>query len=873
MSFAVLRARHTSCVCVHRLDQHRGVATSASTPRVAARETATFLPIQTSPALSRQFVARTLSGWAADEVIDEAVLLASELVTNAVVHAGTDVAVTCLLLSEGVQVEVTDHHPVRPLPSPPAEVPESSEGGRGLQLVSQIAQAWGVDYAAGSKRTWFRLPLSPGRAAAFSSGSPTSIVTPSGDQPWPDAGLATFELDEEGRVRRWDAGAVALLGWRPEEVEGRVWRELVASDDVAVLRSGDGFARWQGSYTVGRSDGSLLPLLARHVRLAGHAEGRTMCLLVDQRWRRLLTDQPDTRAREPSAAGDEPFLQNADLLRLELDDLLARTVEWAQATLGGHGGYALLATDGEQALEVRATNGLRGAPPRFSQLPLEVGITGRVARAGMPTVIDDLSQGLQPDADAWLQDAGVRSLVAVPLLAEGRLIGTVGITSEDAGRFGIDDGAWLQRAVDEVALAVQSARLTELERSRRAWLSYVAEASELLAGTIELDMTLALVVQLVVPRLGPWCVVYLVDESGTAQAESSWHADEERLDDLRALIEKVPPPTVSTATGIARWLPDLGLSDGASIETSDLTAFGGFVVPLIARGRAIGALALGREGPSAARPEQMHLLSDLAPRAALAIDNARLYAERTATSRALQRSLLPPELPHLVGVEIGVAYEAAGATNDVGGDFYDVFPLPDNGAGPGRFAFAVGDVCGKGPEAAAVTGLARHALRLLGRRGDSISSVLSHLNAAILDEGSRTRFVTVVYGEGQRRPDGALALRFASAGHPAPVMMRRDGTTVAVGEAGDLLGVFDAIEASVTDVVLERGETLVCFTDGVTERRDGERMLGEEGVLVALAGCAGMAAGVVARLLQHEVAAFTATPPRDDLAILALRAE
>lgn len=858
-----------ACVpqCSHRRDQTPGVDTSASTPRVAASETATFLPIQTSPALSRQFVARTLIGWAADDIVDEAVLLASELVTNAVVHAGTDVVVTCLLLSGGVQVEVTDHHPVRPLPAPPGDVPESSEGGRGLQLLSRVSQSWGVDYTRASKRTWFRLQFSAGRAVAFSSDPPISAEAAFDEPSWPDVGLATFELDEGGRVRRWDAGAVTLLGWSPEQVEGRAWKDILDPDDVAVLMSGEGFARWQGSYAVGRPDGSSLPVLARHVRLGEQGDGATMCLLVDQRWRRLLTDQPDTLPGQPQDPGEEPFLPNADVLRLELGDLLARTVEWAQAELGGHGGYALLATDGEQALEVRATNGLRDALPHFSRLPIDVGISGRASRAVMPTVRDDLSRGRQADADAWLRDAGVRSLVAVPLLAEGRLIGTVGVTSEEAGRFGIDDGVWLQRAVDEVALAVQSARLAELERARRAWLSYVAEASELLAGTIELDMTLALVVQLVVPRLGPWCVVYLLDESGTAQAESSWHSDEDHLDELRALIEKVPPPTVSTTPGVARWLPDLG----AAIEASELFGRGGYVVPLIARGRAIGALALGREWSSVTRPEQVHLLADLAPRAALAIDNARLYAERTATSRALQRSLLPPELPRLVGVDIGVAYEAAGS-NDVGGDFYDVFPLPDNGAGTGRFAFAVGDVCGKGPEAAAVTGLARHALRLLGRRGDDIASVLRHLNAAILDEGSRTRFVTLVYGEGARRPDGALELRFASAGHPAPVLLRGDGTAVAVGEAGDLLGVFDEIEASVTEVLLTPGETLVCFTDGVTERREGDRMLGEAGVLAALTDCAGMAAGEVARCLQDEVDGFTAAPPRDDMAILALRA-
>jgi serine phosphatase RsbU (regulator of sigma subunit) len=383
-------------------------------------------------------------------------------------------------------------------------------------------------------------------------------------------------------------------------------------------------------------------------------------------------------------------------------------------------------------------------------------------------------------------------------------------------------------------------------------------------------MTLALVVQLVVPRLGPWCAVYLADESGTSQAAYSWHSDEERLADLRTLVDKLPPPDVSATSRVSRWLPD-GAAMAGIAEIADLVDAGAHVVPLVARGRAIGALAVGDEATSDPRPEQLFLLADLAPRSALAIDNARLYAERTATTRALQESLLPPELPVLESVEIGVAYEAAGAGNEVGGDFYDVFPLLREQPGDGRFAFAVGDVCGKGPEAAAVTGLARHTLRLLGRRGDDIVEVLAQLNAAILDEGSRARFVTVVYGEGRPLPTGGLSLRFASAGHPAPVLLRKDGSAVQVGEPGDLLGVFGSIRTSVTELVLAPGEALVCFTDGVTERRDGTRMLGEAGVRKALVGCAGLPAPAVARRLQQVVASFAAAPPRDDLAILTLR--
>jgi serine phosphatase RsbU (regulator of sigma subunit) len=132
--------------------------------------------------------------------------------------------------------------------------------------------------------------------------------------------------------------------------------------------------------------------------------------------------------------------------------------------------------------------------------------------------------------------------------------------------------------------------------------------------------------------------------------------------------------------------------------------------------------------------------------------------------------------------------------------------------------------------------------------------------------------VTVVYGEGERAEDGSLHLRFAAAGHPAPVVVRSDGTAAAVGEPGDLLGIFEEPQTRVTSVRLAAGDALVCFTDGVTERRDGSRMLGEDGVLRVLTGSAGLSAIALARRLESAVSGFTGEPARDDVAILVLRA-
>ncbi|MGZ4594741.1 MAG: SpoIIE family protein phosphatase [Actinomycetes bacterium] len=848
-------------MCAHVPLKQGEAVTSSIMADVTARASATFPPVDLSVGRARRFVRATLSAWGADALADDAVLLTSEFVTNAIIHAGTDAEVVCTLLPDAVQIDVVDRYPTRVLPAPPSAVDENSEGGRGLQLASELAAVWGIEYAATTKRVWFRVLLPEAVLGALDADAAAALAAE------PDVVLrvATVRLSLDGTVRDWDAAATELFGWSAAEAVGRPMAGLVGDvrppDDAWVTT-----ARWEGAYDVRHRDGNAITVHARHVRIGGD-DGSVLCLLVDHRLRALLTEvAPTSPVRPVSGRGDSMAPSSAQLVRLGLDELLARTVESARDTLGGDAAFALVATDAERELELRCTTGFSAAPPRFSRMPVEEGIAGRISSDLMPVVYDDLAAA-GPAGLGWLRDADVRSLVTAPLLTEGRLIGTIGVTSVRPGRFTNEHGARLQQTADEVALPVQTARLTELERRRRGWLSYLAEASDLLAGTLELDMTLALVAQLVVPRLAPWCGIYLRDETGTSRPAYVWHADEDRIEDLRVLLDKVPAPEPTAEPGARRWLPAEDLLPGGLDQMADLAAVGASVVPLVARGRAIGALAMGDPVGQAVPPELLELATDLARRAALALDNARLYEERTATSRALQRSLLPPELPDLPAVEVGVVYEAAGSGNEVGGDFYDVFPLAD-----GRFAFAVGDVCGKGPEAAAVTGLARHALRLLARRGDGLSAALGHLNAAILDETSGTRFLTVVYGEGESLREGGLRLRLASAGHPSPLLLTAEGTVSSVGTAGDLLGVFPEPSTSVCEVELAPGQSLVCFTDGVTERRDGTRMLGEDGVAATLAATAGLPASAVARRLRTVVTDYAAEPPRDDLAILVLRA-
>jgi serine phosphatase RsbU (regulator of sigma subunit)/PAS domain-containing protein len=758
-----------------------------------------------------------------------------------------------------------------------------------------------VAYTTTTKRVWFVLPL-PGSGArdVTDLAAPLAAASALPEAPG-DVRVAVVHLTADGRVATWGADATALLGWESGDVEGRSWPQLVVRADGSGPMPVDellGLARWQGTYAVRLPAGGVRPVFASHIATTVHTGVGTavhtgvdtavhtgvdtavhtgvddtthsvLCLLVDVRHRALLAAEPGVDRSLPAARDDvdDVGLSDALTVRLELDDLLQRTVERARDILLGDAAYVLLTAEDAEEIELRATTGLPTTLPRYVRLPAEHGAVGRFSSDRLPAVHDDL--GAAAEAMPLLADTGMRSLVTVPMLVEGRVVGTLGVAARRVGRFDNDSAVRLQRAADRVALAVQTARLVELERQRRGWLTFLAEASDLLAGTLDLDMTLALVGQLVVPRLATWCAVHITDDAGVSQLAYVWHMAEDRTDDLRALLQKVPAPQPAAARSAMPWAPATGI-DLAGTElarAADLATDVAVAIPLLARGRSLGTLSLGKPGNERFRRDVLDLAEDLARRSALALDNARVYRDRAETAQALQRSLLPPELPDVPGVDVGVAYEAAGAGNEVGGDFYDVFATDEH-----RWGFAVGDVCGKGAEAAAVTGLARHALRILGRESHSVAGVVQRLNREILDEGPRSRFLTAVSGQIMPLSGGGVRVSFVCAGHPLPLLLREDGSVTAVGTPQPLLGVLDEVEFGTDVIELGPGDVLVCVTDGVTERRDGARMLGEEGLAAVVSTCTGLSAAAVAARIQREVMSFGSAAPRDDMAILVLRA-
>jgi serine phosphatase RsbU (regulator of sigma subunit) len=291
------------------------------------------------------------------------------------------------------------------------------------------------------------------------------------------------------------------------------------------------------------------------------------------------------------------------------------------------------------------------------------------------------------------------------------------------------------------------------------------------------------------------------------------------------------------------------------------------IVPMITRGRTLGAISFVT-GLSGRRFDQqdVELAQELARRCATAVDNARLYRDRSYIARTLQESLLPVELPEIPGVETAARFRPTGEGNEVGGDFYDVFE-----AGPrGGWTVVMGDVCGKGPDAAAVTALARYTLRAAAMREQLPSRSLFVLNEALLRQRNDRRFCTVAYAHIEKLDEGARA-GLSTGGHPLPLLLRADGSVEQVGRPGVLLGIEADPELSDSTLMLRSGDALMLYTDGLTDAYAPERSLEVDDLALVLASCTGRTASEIADRIERAALDDDTRQPRDDVALVVVR--
>ncbi len=434
--------------------------------------------------------------------------------------------------------------------------------------------------------------------------------------------------------------------------------------------------------------------------------------------------------------------------------------------------------------------------------------------------------------------------------------------------------------VSSVVIDVTERRaLLERERAARRSASFLARASELLESSLDFETTLRNVAQIVVPGIVDWCAIHVVDEAGEIKPVAVAHADpaKERL--AWELGERYPtqadaatgvPAVIRTGstevvTDVTDEMLEAGAEDAEHLEIiRGLGLRAGIIAPLRARGRTLGAITfvVAESGRRLTR-EDVDLVEELARRAGLSVDNARLYTERSAIAHTLQAELLPSRLPDIPGVSLAVRYRAAGELNEVGGDFYDVFEKRDGG-----WAFEIGDVSGKGAEAAAVTALARHTVRTASLQPASPKSLLETLNDALLLQRAGSEFCTVCLARLSLEP-GLRRLTVALGGHPPALLLRADGTVEAIGEPGTLLGVFADPDLREAETDLAPGDTVLLYTDGVTEAGPTGAEIGDEGLAELLGTLRGLGPEAIVDAIEQAAVDIQDGQPRDDIALVA----
>ena len=554
---------------------------------------------------------------------------------------------------------------------------------------------------------------------------------------------------------------------------------------------------------------------------------------------------------------------------------VTRAVTQLSADATGATIASLTLRDGPQHLRLV---GLRGGTPadarRYERYPIELRTpSSDVVRSGVRLVLTDPDEvaAAYPHLPDW--HGGERAILAVPLKVPSGIIGAIALSFPGRKSFDETELDLFEILADSCAQACVRIEAQASAAVRQARLAFLARASAELGSSLDYEATLANVARLAVPTFADWCGIDLLRD-GRLDRLAVAHVDPQKVELARDLAERYPsdPSAPSGAWQVIRSgrgeliaeITDEMLVAGARDEehlriARELQLRSAVTAPLIARGRTLGVISwVTAESGRLYSYEDAAFLEDLAERAAVAIDNAELHSQTALMATRLQHAVLPSELPVVTGLELAAHYSPSGRT-DVGGDFYDVIPLPDH-----KVALFVGDVMGRGVGAAAAMAEVRAAVRAYIALDPTPTSVLSNLDRmhALV---SGEQLVTLIYLVVDLEENHVV---IGNAGHPPAVLVSRDGSARPLtGPHGVPLGV-DAQSREQTTAPFGDGETLLLFTDGLIERRIEDIDVGL-GRLVGSAGeLKGSDLGAGLEALVREVR----DPSRDDdVAALAVR--
>jgi PAS domain S-box-containing protein len=584
-----------------------------------------------------------------------------------------------------------------------------------------------------------------------------------------------------------------------------------------------------------------------------------------------------------------------ETLRRLADITVPRLADWCAIDMvGDDGGIELVAVSHMDPAKVDTAWELRR---RFPTDPAASTGIPAVLRTGQPELLASIPPELlqraidrNPELGGLVRDLDLRSAMIVPLRVTERVYGAITFIFAESGRtYTAEHLALAEDLAQRAAIAIENGRLYEAEQAARVQeeeaqrrLRILAEAGAAMTASLDTRVIVSAVSRLAAREVCDWAAVFLTGPTDEVVEAVGAHRDA-TLDATvhRVITARFPSPS-NPASFVGRVLKTGApivenevtdellrrvMADDGQFEQARRIGFRSVVVvPLAVRGRTLGALVTVRsQGSPPFDDDDVQVILELGRRAALALENARLYGEREYVAETLQRSLLPPDFPPIAGLELGARYQPASEGTSVGGDFYDVFEID-----PGHWAAVIGDVVGKGPTAAAMMGLARYTIRTAAMGETRPSRILATLNEAILRQTSDQRFCTacclrILLG------DQGTRVTVSSGGHPLPIVLRADGTLHTAGSPGTLLGVFEDPTLVDEAIDLGPGDALVLYTDGVTDERRGDEEFGEQRLAELVASLAGRTAQEIADAVLHEVVAFRSDQPRDDIALLVLR--
>ncbi|WP_448614694.1 SpoIIE family protein phosphatase [Modestobacter sp. URMC 112] len=723
--------------------------------------------------------------------------------------------------------------------------------------------------------------------------------------------VGVWEVDlDTGRVS-WDDRCAGLFGL-PSGMEldsVEVVFERIHPDDRAPVRAAMAAAiESRGEYAVElrllREDGAVRWAAARG-RVLSDPAGRAVRFLgalVDvTEGRRQAHERLDALRRTAAIAEVAADLAGAR----RLDQLAQITLRGAEV-LGARTGALAVFDPASGALrlhmgsrlkdivEVRAAEAGVDVPPDGVEVPLDDQLpTQWVARHGERVLLPDPVEAAArfPGMAEMSRLLDAHALAALPLRVDDRLLGAFVAVWDTEHGFTDDDVEVLEALTAQIGLSVmrlqadaeRDAAVAEMAAAN-ARLRLLADVGEVLAGTLDITEQIGRLTERVVPALGDWCWLFVTDDHGRLRDMASAHSDRARKAELERYVRAMLAELTSasrTAEVVRTGRPvvlrtidpdvlDRSLSgQEARRVLAGLAPASGIVVPLTAGGRTLGALGLfNGAGRPPQTPAELETALEVGRRAGSALQQARLFGEQRQLAETLQRSLLtaPPAPDHC---EIAVRYVPAAAGAEIGGDWYDAFVQPAGGT-----VLVIGDVVGHDSRAAAAMGQLRGLLRGIGHHtGGTPAEVLSGLDRAARGLDLDTMATALVARLEQDDPElraGETRVRWSTAGHPPPLLLSPDGSaTLLDGGPPDLLLGVDAGTPRVDRVaVIQRGGTLLLYTDGLVERRDRDLDAGMEELREVAAELAGLP---LQEMCDRLLARLYLPDTEDDVALLAVR--